>query len=329
MNVKDVSDANLPEKEYAQAEFVQNDTQISLVSGDKVLQTISLSEEALEGIKVAPYAKKFITDLDVNFDGKNDLGVFQNTGYAGVNNYYDFYIYDEIDQKLDKNKYLTAISNPTVDVLGRINNVVISTYRSGPLWYSDVYFHNDDLQGGDMYIKEVAKDSNPDIEFQYYAHQPTKTLPEMPLKDLFISLVHDDEVDISVLQSDYEWAVYVIEKDKNKYKGEKVLGPIYTDDVLYLSITTKSNWDKEVENAKKDVEHFNIGNTELRQEVLNGVVWNYYDFFDGYDGGYLRDYFIEKEGYVLNFAIANEVIENNSDISLIPKIQFLKKLNLE
>lgn len=328
-NAQNTISKNNTESTQPGVEYKENNTELSLVVDGKSRQTLSLDADALESLSFAPNAKKFITDLDVNFDGQNDVGVFQSTGYAGVNDYYDFYIYNSETKMLDKSPELSEISNPTVDVLGRINNVVISTYRSGPMWYSDIYFHYDDGQGGDTYVKEVAQDSNPDMEFQYYAHQPTRTLPDMPLKNIFTSIVDDTEVDISISKSDYEWGIYIIEKNKNKYKGEKVMGPVYTDDVLYLSIKTKLDWNKEVENEKKDVERFDVGSMEVKQEIFNGVTWNYYDFFDGYDGGYLRTYFVEKDGYVLSFAIANEVIEDNADISLTSKVKFLKKLDLK
>lgn len=323
----------LSEKSFPQAIFKEVGNSISLLNGftlqgeEDIVQTVTLSDDAIESMRLVPSIQKFITNLDVNFDGYNDLGVLVSTGYAGVNNFYDFYIFDEVDNKLIKNKDLVNISNPSTDILARVNQVVISTYRSGPMWYSDLYFYH----GGDedAYTKEIAVEPNPNMEFQYYAYQPTKTIPEMPFKEIFQPIIQDSILDISIIDATYSkdngWYITILEKEKNRDKNWRLDSGHYHVDVLSFSLVTKKDWDEKIETAKEDP--FGLGNMELKQQNLYGVMWNYYDFADAYDGGYIREYFIEKEGYVLSFGISNEGIEQYSNIMEMKKITFLGKLD--
>lgn len=322
------------EKSFPQAVFKELENsilllgEVTLQGEDQIVHTITLSDDAIESAKLVPNIQKFITDLDVNFDGYSDLGVLVSTGYAGVNNFYDFYIYDEIDNRLIKNKDLVNISNPTIDILARINQVVISTYRSGPMWYSDLYLYG--YGDEDTYIKELAIDPNPNMDFQYYAYKPTKTIPEMPLKEIFETIIQDNILDISInnetQSKDDVWYINILEKDRNKDKNWRIDSGVYLDDVLSFSLVTKENWEQIIENAKEDV--FDLGNMELRQQNIYSTTWNYYDFADEYDGGYIRTYFIEKDGYVLSFGISNEGIEEYPNLLEMKKIKFLENLNL-
>lgn len=114
------------------------------------LANFTLDTDATNALSVTPDIQRFITDLDVNFDGYNDVGVFTITGYGGVNNYYDFYIYNPQTEKFLKSSTLTEISNPSVEI---DKKQVISSYRSGPEWYKDTYQFN-----GSTYIKTKTTD---------------------------------------------------------------------------------------------------------------------------------------------------------------------------
>jgi hypothetical protein len=321
------------EKTFSQAIFKEEGNSISLLNGftlqgeEDVVQTVTLSDDAIESAKLVPNIQKFLTDLDVNFDGYTDLGVLVSTGYTGVNDFYDFYIFDEVDNKLIKNKDLVNISNPSTDILARVDRVVISTYRSGPMWYSDLYFYH----GGDedTFRKEIAVEPNPNMEFQYYAYRPAKTIPEIPFKEIFQSIIQDNILDISINDTTYYkdsgWNIIILEKERNKDKNLKINSEVYINDILSFTLITKADWEQMIKNAKEDP--FGLGNLELKQQNLYGVMWNYYDFPDAYDGGYIRNYFIEKDGYVLVFGRSNEIIESNSDIEQIKSIQFLEKIN--
>ncbi len=326
-SLKTVLKDNVQQETQSKIEYKIDGNTISLLIDDKSVQTISLSSDALDFLATAPKAEKFITNLDVNFDGQNDVGIFVSTGYGGVNNYYDFYLYNPKIQRFEKNEQLTQISNPSVDFIAGMNNVVISTFRSGPMWYSDLYFHTkSNIDDTDIYNKEPAKEPNPDMSFQYYRYQPTRIIPEMPFKNIFLSILNDTTVDTSIVSNRSGWEVYVIEKENNKAEGRKD-SPVYLEDVLSLFITKISDWNSRLEDERKDIKSFGRGSVELKQQIFNGVTWNYYDFVDGYDGGYLRTYFIEKDGYVISFAVSDEVISANQDISKIEKIQFLNKLS--
>jgi len=117
--------------------FTVVENTLSVLNAGKVTQTISLNSNAVNALGVIPgNVDKFITNLDVNFDGHNDIAVFASTGYAGINNYYDFYIYNPQTNNFEKNVTLVEISNPAVDAAKK---QVKSNYRSGPVWYTDVY----------------------------------------------------------------------------------------------------------------------------------------------------------------------------------------------
>jgi hypothetical protein len=119
------------------ATFTISGNTLSVLHNGKKMQTISLTQEALRGLEITlGGADPFITRLDVNFDGKNDVGMFTSTAYGGVNNAYDFYIYNPLTHMLDKSPVLVELSSPAVNVSKK---QVTSTYRSGPQWYTDTF----------------------------------------------------------------------------------------------------------------------------------------------------------------------------------------------
>jgi hypothetical protein len=122
---------------------------LSVIKDGKTLQTIALSQDAIQGLSVLSNdIEKFITNVDVNFDGHTDVGVFSSTAYGGVNDYYDFYIYNSRTSTLEKSATLVNISNPNVDVAKK---QILSNYRSGPQWYTDVFQFN-----GTTYTKTTS-----------------------------------------------------------------------------------------------------------------------------------------------------------------------------
>lgn len=130
---------------------VSNNSNILRVSkGGISLANFTLDTDATNALSVTPDIQRFITDLDVNFDGYNDVGVFTTTGYGGVNNYYGFYIYNPQTEKFLKDSTLIEISNPALEI---DKKQVISSYRSGPQWYKDTYQFN-----GSTYTKTKTID---------------------------------------------------------------------------------------------------------------------------------------------------------------------------
>jgi hypothetical protein len=119
---------------------VSNNTNtLQVLKNDESISKFVLSTDAVKALTVVPDVRRFITDLDVNFDGYNDVGVFTSTGYAGVNNYYDFSIYNPKTSAFEKSSVLVEISNPTVDATKK---QVTSNQRSGPQWYADTFQFN-------------------------------------------------------------------------------------------------------------------------------------------------------------------------------------------
>jgi hypothetical protein len=126
-------------------QYVVTGNTLSLIENNSVRQTISLTPDAIESLSytsakqmdLAGYNNiMFPTDQDVNFDGYNDVGVFQSSGYSGVNDFYDYYLYNPKTHLLEKSATLTGVSNPRVDT---IHKKIISNYRSGPQWYSTTF----------------------------------------------------------------------------------------------------------------------------------------------------------------------------------------------
>lgn len=121
--------------------FLISDNNLSVIYDEETIQTISLSTEAIEVIQTEVNSSNkqqlaFIIDQDVNFDGHNDVAVLTGIGYGGVNMFYDYYIFNSTTNKLEKSTTLIQVSNPKVNTL---NKEVVSSYRSGPQWYSQTF----------------------------------------------------------------------------------------------------------------------------------------------------------------------------------------------
>ena len=123
-------------------------TTLSLIDNGKTTQTLTLNDEGLGALNILPSndVPPFITDKDLNFDGFNDVGVLDGTGYGGVNYFYDFYLFNPSINTLEKNKVLSEF------VLTSTNSAkkqITSTYKSGPEYVTDIYQWN-----GSTYLKK-------------------------------------------------------------------------------------------------------------------------------------------------------------------------------
>lgn len=123
---------------------------LNVINNGKVTQTLSLDEQGVFAVKINPSdpASAFVLNKDVNFDGHNDVAVLASTGYAGVNYFYDYYIYNPKTERLEKSSVLTQLSNPNFD---NANKKIISSYKSGPQWYTETFQWN-----GSTYIRSEA-----------------------------------------------------------------------------------------------------------------------------------------------------------------------------
>jgi hypothetical protein len=130
--------------------FTVSTSTLTLMVNNKAVQTLSLDEQGLFALNVdSSHPDAFILDKDVNFDGYDDAAVLTSTGYAGVNYFYDYYIYNPQTEKLEKSPVLMQISNPQFDLTDK---KITSHVRSGSQWYTVTYEWN-----GSAYIasKEV------------------------------------------------------------------------------------------------------------------------------------------------------------------------------
>ncbi|NBD73487.1 hypothetical protein GVX82_00385 [Patescibacteria group bacterium] len=86
----------------------------------------------------------FITDWDINFDGYPDLGVFDSTGYMGVNMFYRFYVYDPESGWLQPVPILDdaydTLSNPRFD---KDTQTIRTSMKSGLEWEDSVLSYAD------------------------------------------------------------------------------------------------------------------------------------------------------------------------------------------
>ncbi|MDP2631776.1 MAG: hypothetical protein Q8P30_03360 [Candidatus Uhrbacteria bacterium] len=130
--------------------FSVSGNNLSVINNGKVTQTFSLGKQGIFALDVVSKNNPpaFITDKDVNFDGHNDVGVLTSTGYAGVNYFYDFYIFNPTTQKLEKSAVLSDFVLTSIDP---IKKQIISTYKSGPGSVSYIYQWN-----GSTYIKSES-----------------------------------------------------------------------------------------------------------------------------------------------------------------------------
>src|SRR3989344_4449555 len=117
-------------------EYLTSGESIWLVINGEKVQTISLSGDAKSAHSIFSSVPLFLTDLDVNFDGNVDLGVFAAVGYGGVNVFYEFYIFNNQTERLAEIPEFTngevGISNPSVNAEKK---QILSRMRSGPSWH--------------------------------------------------------------------------------------------------------------------------------------------------------------------------------------------------
>lgn len=173
---------------------------LSVMENGQMVQDFSLSTEGQFALHVLPSQppRAFITDQDLNFDGRNDLGVLTSTGYSGVNYFYDYYIYNPLTNRFDKNNVLVGLASIQVNASKK---QISSTYKSGQENVTEVFNWN-----GSNFVSNVLCDSyvvdwkdHPDTSKGEIYHQSLicrratgdkilfKDLSEVPeLRDLFM-----------------------------------------------------------------------------------------------------------------------------------------------
>lgn len=150
----------------------------ALYKGEPV-QKFEITGDAREAYEtIGGSAEQYITSIDVNFDGYVDVGVFDSTGYAGVNNYYVFYIFNPKTKQFTTHPDLPALSSPNY---GTTTQTIVSTYRSGPVWYTDVYAYiktRDNNKHNAAYTKTTMQLS--DIA-EVESNNPTEQVEQNPI----------------------------------------------------------------------------------------------------------------------------------------------------
>jgi hypothetical protein len=113
-----------------------SDKDASLVINGEVTQKIVIDKTANQ----VSLNKRFITSMDINFDGNVDLGVFSETGSGGANIFYTFYVYDVVTNQLMPMISLSngevGISNPEID---KSKKQIRSSMKGGATWSTDIF----------------------------------------------------------------------------------------------------------------------------------------------------------------------------------------------
>lgn len=132
---------------------------LSLVESGVVLQTFTLSQQGEFALHVIPSQppQPFITNQDINFDGYSDLGVLTSTGYAGVNYFYDYFLYNATTKRFDKNETISGLGLLKIDT---IKKQISSTLKSGPGYVTQTFNWN-----GSTFINP----NEPEVEWSTYS----------------------------------------------------------------------------------------------------------------------------------------------------------------
>lgn len=137
--------------EITQPTITTSGNTLSLVESGVILQTFTLSQQGEFALHVIPSQppQPFITNQDINFDGYNDLGVLTSTGYAGVNYFYDYYLYNPTVKRFDKNESISGLGLLKIDT---IKKQISSTLKSGSEYVTQTFNWN-----GNMFSQIVSE----------------------------------------------------------------------------------------------------------------------------------------------------------------------------
>jgi hypothetical protein len=108
-----------------------------------------------------------LLQADFNFDGADDVAVFDSSGYGGVNQFYTLYLWDKIGRGFQA--FADMVSNPDLNI-GR--KALVSGQRNGPRWYTTEYRSD----AGKLYAaveRETVADGFDYVTFKNPAGQAT------------------------------------------------------------------------------------------------------------------------------------------------------------
>jgi hypothetical protein len=84
------------------------------------------------------YTDALALEGDFNFDGYQDIALFEGSGYGGVNQFYRLMLWDK--SKGEFKPFQTSVGLPSLNTK---KQTLVSAQRSGPRWYSSVFHFKD------------------------------------------------------------------------------------------------------------------------------------------------------------------------------------------
>ena len=128
---------------------------VSVISNGEVTQSLlPPNKDSFAFIANDPNWKKaiIISNQDINFDRYKDVAIATNTGYAGVNFFYDYYVFNPSTRQFEK--LLSNICNPNFRSLEK---TISSSCKSGPSYESTIYTFNGKTYDAGQTIDEFTK----------------------------------------------------------------------------------------------------------------------------------------------------------------------------
>ncbi|MEY2702888.1 MAG: hypothetical protein RLY43_1526 [Bacteroidota bacterium] len=178
--------------------------------------------------------------------------------------------------------------------------------------------------------------TDPNAKSEFYM-DPTEVPENIPFRDTVLKIKSDQKYDVSVYKHEDEsfslgtfWHVTAIEKERNFKYGLRET-PVYYSDVIAFTIY------EDVEELYESISDENERRKEsnfyklpypgkIEEQKLFDITWKYFDFEDGYDGGYIRTYFYVKDGKAITFSLENTAMEESSNILEMTKVKYLQNL---
>lgn len=121
---------------------------LSVTNNGKVIQTLTVGEYGIDA-KAFENPPSFKTDMDLNFDGHNDIGVLSGSGYMGVNIFYDYYIYNATTGKFDKDSLLVGFAITQID---SSKKQFTNSFKSGVHYMSEIWHWN-----GSTFVRSATR----------------------------------------------------------------------------------------------------------------------------------------------------------------------------
>lgn len=191
-----------------------------------------------------------------------------------------------------------------------------------------------DKTEGDEYSDQASEEGINDFN----SYLPPTPLPEQfPFRDAFLNVVSDPRYD-SVFEEyregdDGKFAIIIDKEENQRMKEMHPDHAYYSPFVLWITISDRARWYKGMEDEKEIIardlkdwtDNEDMGpDSETREmqiaflksltsgtQLIGDTQWNFFDFTDGFDGGFMRYFYIEKDGNVIAFSLTDEQLESD------------------